>query len=424
MSPRSKITWLLAILALGLCAAATAQTGDIADMQLFAPEDVQSYSYGDGPQPHTGWYFNFDGLFWSIGRPYTSWLGLPPPNVRPTWYGDDSRLVLQQSEMSTDALQSNFVTGNRFQFGHMSEEHGIAAEVYVLQDQLQKFWGSNIPMVFDDPVVGPFDERRLQGLVTHISGVTPYPGQPNPPYIPPTLALRNLPITFRNVEAENIVDHWSAEISYVRRFQPGPHGGQFELLMGARYLEFNEQFNVNCPSNQIYDTTTQTYVVQIPNGMGTLADSYWNTNVTNHIIGPQVGGRYSIQMGRWVASTEGRYMAGFNQQNVQQAGAFGTRLTQPTTSLTPLNVPYAFGPTNFANAAFYSEFSSVVELRGELSFQVTKAILARAGWTGVWMNGIGRPSGMINYAVPAMGILNNNQDVLIQGFNIGVVINR
>jgi hypothetical protein len=68
----------------------------------------------------------------------------------------------------------------------------------------------------------------------------------------------------------------------------------------------------------------------------------------------------------------------------------------------------------------------VVELRAGLRYKLTRAIDVGAGWTGIWVADVARPSSMINYEVPSMGILTefNRQDVFIHGVSFTVTINR
>jgi hypothetical protein len=90
-----------------------------------------------------------------------------------------------------------------------------------------------------------------------------------------------------------------------------------------------------------------------------------------------------------------------------------------------LNTFLAFTPRTAQYTRHQWEYSNLVEVRANLGYQVTKALVVQAGWTGIWADGIARPSSMVDYALPAMGIRDRNrQDIFIQGLNIGVVFNR
>jgi hypothetical protein len=113
-------------------------------------------------------------------------------------------------------------------------------------------------------------------------------------------------------------------------------------------------------------------------------------------------------------------MAGYNTQNLSQQGTFYTG--------TPGDVgqPLAWSGNSFSSSVVLNEFTPLVELRVEARYLITRTISFRAGWTGVWLGGIARPQGMVKYEVPNMGIdpSNNRQDVLLNGLNLGIDINR
>ena len=74
-----------------------------------------------------------------------------------------------------------------------------------------------------------------------------------------------------------------------------------------------------------------------------------------------------------------------------------------------------------------TEFSALGELRFNLSYQVFNKASINVGWTGLIVDGIARPSDMINYQLPNMGILvhgNNRQTVFMEGLTLGFIFNR
>ena len=155
-----------------------------------------------------------------------------------------------------------------------------------------------------------------------------------------------------------------------------------------------------------------------------LADSYWNSNVDNNIVGPQVGARIFKTWGRWTLSTEGRFFAGFNAQNLRQDGLLGSKLGQ--TANTGTGFPLVMAPTTFSHYDNKSEFSPGAELRVEACVQLTRSVVLKAGWTGLWMDRIARASNIIDYQVPTMGINTSfkQQDIWLNGLNLGIIFNR
>jgi hypothetical protein len=76
-----------------------------------------------------------------------------------------------------------------------------------------------------------------------------------------------------------------------------------------------------------------------------------------------------------------------------------------------------------------SIFSPVVELRIEGKYQLTRNVAFRAGWNGMYIGEIARPSRMVDYELKqtsVLGILRymNRDLAFMQGLGIGIEINR
>lgn len=371
-------------------------------MQLFGDADISTF--GTPPPPNEGYFFSFDGLYWSVQRPQTAMLGAPGSRLVGTHViqlvngegdldGGEIQTFLQRTTESTAPLVNEFQAGQRFEFGRVEDYRGWIASIYRLQGNDQNFLGHGAAVLLTDSF------GLLYGQVgTHVN--TYGTGEDKT-----QVTIRddfNLPVTFDTIQVSNHIDTWGVEVSYLRRTMTFHDGGNMEFYLGARYLEFNEDFNV------------------IGTG-GVLDSSFWNTSAGNHIVGPQVGARYFKRQGRWTFSTEGRFMAGYNSQNLSQDGIFAY-----TGNPGDLLKPIAWPGDSFSSRATIHEFSPVVELRLDMRYMITRAISFRAGWSGIWMDGIARPSGMVNYSVPSMGIdtTKNCQHLLINGLTMGIDINR
>jgi len=430
MTPNKTRTWLLIGLVI-FSVASGAMGRDIRDMQLFAPAEVSPY--GDGPEPAEGFFFTFDGMFWWIGAPKDQPIGFPNL-TRNVYFGpEDSDMVVQTNTHNTGMLGTDMVEGNRFEVGRVIDRFGWFLSVYDLKTQTSRLTTSEMDVVFVDDEFGSGLEL-LEGYFIS-----------DPTATPPTAVRRNLPVTFDHVYIENKVEHWSVELNAMYRTRRRHHGGFLEFFAGARYMEFHEEFNVDARGHVVGattedddDTTIERWFFNRETGewefgeidtggdglqIRALGDSYWNTRVENNIIGPQLGIRWFRQHGRWRLSAQGRFFAGFNNQNVSQRGVFGTDL-DPSTLIE--GRPANFDTTGYSNDQHALEFSPGAETRFDLHYQFSRAISFKVGWTGLWIDGIARPSSMINYEVPTMGInmANNRDTVFVHGLNIGVEVNR
>lgn len=386
IAPNRTLTWLAAGLLLvmtGRPAMAGSPpsfnnfAGAIDDFEWFAPPDVSSY--GDGPQMSTGFFFQAEALCWTIQGPDTSWIGVPPPNFRNVTYNGTSINGILESTSNNADLATRATGGGRFEFGYMNDQNGWEGSVVQLQGCTQTFYPNNAGVLFDDP----------QGLLV------------NPNLLP-------LPTIWRNLIVEDRVDVWTAELLYVRRFRPTHHDRVFELLMGARYIQFDEKYNVTGYGSPVLNTVS--------------SESQWDTDANNHIIGPELGLRIKKKTGRWMLNAEGRFVAGFNQQSFSQQHQLMNLPIGPNGVGQPRT---GFGDGGY-NSATADEFSPVAELRLELRYQLTNSLSAHVGWNGMWMDGIARAPNMVKYEVPYMGfnMAENRQDVLIQGISVGFDFNR
>jgi len=365
--------------------------------QIFAPADVSTY--GGAIEPNEGYFFQFDGLYWSVSPPKTSYVGLAPPAKREVNYGPNViDRVDQYSTLNTSQIKDQFSPGNRFEFGRVEDRNGWFVSIYQIRDQEQDATIPAANVVFNDPPFGPADPVTLQQQAYLWGPVG-------------TGVNGNLPVTLYDVLMNHSIDTWGVELMYLHRMRTCHNGGTFELFGGARYLEFNDTFGIQAGAD--------------PGGTvpSFLAGSSWESVAENHVVGPEVGLRWFKKQGRWTLSTEGRFMAGLNCQNIHEQVNLGPNLS-PGSHTT--FYPTVLGPTTATYSANAREFSPVIELRLEGRYQITRAISFHAGWTGVWMDNIARGSGTIDYSMPAMGIdmSRNREDLLMNGLTLGFDVNR
>jgi hypothetical protein len=286
-------------------------------------------------------------------------------------------------------------------------------------------------MAIDDREFGPTNQRHLDGWLADLdaAGDVVFSATQLP-----------LPLTFDFMHVENVVDTWSVEWMYMHRTHPlGFYRSTLaELYFGVRYMEFEDRFHVRGRGARLRDQDGDGDNIAEPNTI--LADSEWQNDTNNRIVGPQVGIRLFTRRGRWTFSTEGRFFAGFNFQTVRQKGVLGTHLNEvPTTAagetlaIGPGNIisgiPAAIGPTYFTHGFSANEFSPCVEFRADARLHLTRGLAFRAGYTAIYIDGIARASNMIDYVwseTTVFGIRQdtNRQGVFMNGLTFGLEFNR
>ncbi len=429
---------------------------DLETMQLFGPADVSPY--GSGIQPREGYFFVFDGISWAISAPKQTSIGFPGLTRRV--FHNMSTEEIQHNSHNTGPFEAQFTEGNRIEFGQVHDRHGWFVSVFQLNTQTQGFATSNVDIVFEDIAFGGGGQKHLEGFVSNMVGYIGNAAQ----YV--GFELRDLPVMFDEVFVENRVETWGVEWMCIHQLRPLRHGGNFEFFAGVRYMEFDDTFSVDARGTErttttgvpingavnsrfVYDTgpdgdATSPIATQIGPGV-ILADSNWSAEAENHIVGPQIGARWSKTKGRWRVSAEGRFFAGLNSQNIRSQGVLGSELAaavpwsfdiSPVDPNDPLSGPPGYPympvlrePYNFDHTEHLFEFSPAAEIRIEGIYQLTRAVFIKAGWTAIWMDGIARGSNIIDYTISepsVMGInaAENSQDVFMHGLNIGVTVNR
>jgi len=146
-----------------------------------------------------------------------------------------------------------------------------------------------------------------------------------------------------------------------------------------------------------------------------LGRTFAETKVQNSIVGPQIRGKWSTQRGRWNMALDGRFVFGYNFQNLNQVGAIGEDLNPGA-----VNSLIAAQPNAVASGRNDNDFSPLVEFRAESSYQITNSISARLGYTAMFIDNITRASQSVRWFLPDLGLLEGGQqDIFINGIDFG-----
>jgi hypothetical protein len=461
--------WLLpAMLALGLAVPSRAAEDPVPINPLMYDEFPQKFRpwgpvetpLSGYPRPNRGLFFQFDQLFWWTTAPDTVPIGAPdfaPQEFEPRQIDgiptQSGFFKTGINSLDTSQLRSRGAPGQRYEFGYAGKNWGWLGSITDMRSASQTVTANNVEVLFFDPpttfaeqqsigftgagfiLVPPFGVPigRLTGFVNAFSlagdtdlnrngifgrwanldgntTIYDYPGDiiAPAPLVDYTDTFR-LANVYSNFQYQNRSFIKSYELSPFYRFDQFHYGGNLDVLFGIRFFKFTEAFSFS--------------------GIGGIFNRTELLNLArNNILGPQIGFRYFRQLERLIVSTEWRFMPGINMQTVNQTGVVGSfmGLLPTSTQVGSLpNTPILRTPMRFNNIFHRTEFSPLVEARFNANYQVTTNFYVTLGWTGTYVNYLARPSSMIEYTLPHLGIKHaNRQDIFVQGVNLGFTFNR
>ncbi|MGW8258128.1 MAG: hypothetical protein ACWGMZ_11630, partial [Thermoguttaceae bacterium] len=140
-------------------------------MQVFAPADLSTR--GRGQQANEGFFFSYDGLYWSISGPRVTTVGkeglsrnaynyIPPSTPA---QDPDNYLIVQSNTLDTSQLQDAFTLGNRIEVGRVVNNHGWMVSVFEFQELGLSDQRENVTMTFDEAAFGPLSRHILDGAI-------------------------------------------------------------------------------------------------------------------------------------------------------------------------------------------------------------------------------------------------------------------
>ena len=385
-------------------------------------------NFGKGTQPFEGYFFNYDRLQWTISSPNVVTIGSRDAEG---FFGsefDDDGLQFETNDLDSSGFNSERAWGHRYEFGYVRDRQGWLSSIFFGINQGGEIETDDVVVLFDDPdgLLAGFEDDNDDGIDDDLNGNNIYGrdgedlgsfvggvfvfGADDPTAfdgIPDDLTVDTdaddgflfVP-RFDDLSIRQKTDLSGFEVMRVHRLRQQPGKGLFELLYGIRLVRLKDMLFVELDGGELEDTE-------------------WRTDIDNVIVGPQFGGRWVHRQGRFRVGMEGRFLAGFNIQQGKQSGI----IADDADGGGDLNTLFA---TSFNNSYNEKEFAPTAEFRVNLSYQVSKAVNIRAGWTALYMDGVARAVGVQEYSLPTLGFdpTNNKEDLFAQGFNVGVEINH
>ncbi|MEX2185911.1 MAG: BBP7 family outer membrane beta-barrel protein [Pirellulales bacterium] len=434
------------------------------DYEPFAIAKVDDQDF-DGKEAWTqGVFFSYARANWQLSRPEGHVLGDPASY---TASPDGLAFFSQESAFQQSVRNAPFAWGNKYELGYWDGSTGWIGGVLDYDNQLQNTVDTQVAVNFVNPdvtdvyiaagvpvpqgvrihMLDGFYDRDGDGFDDNLNGQgnagrfldsdndgvgdTPVTSVQDVDWED----LGPMPTRFDHLSTRNSAETSGVELMKMYRFRPLHNESILEMFMGARYLEMNEDFQVNAQGG--FGNGFE-QLGSAPNSNGVITqlqiESFWNSRIDNNIVGPQIGGRWYNRSGKWLFSVEGRFLAGFNFQNIHQRGQLAGNLPpgvlnqgQPgQLNQAPVqNAPVAFGNSQFDHYQRFEEWAPLGELRVETSYQLTKAVAFKVGFMGMYADGIGRASSLVVYQLPTLGIGGNNrEDVFLTALNIGLEVNR
>jgi hypothetical protein len=412
-------SWLLAGMLIALAPLARAdvkyQPDEIAlyvgDGRFF--EKWEDYPFDREPYAKEGFYAYMQAGSLVVERPEGALVGAELN--RSAFFGTIGSMV-EYNSLSTNGLYNDIAHNTQdTTIGYMEKDQGWFVRFFNFQGHKQQFVGSNVGVIFNDPqglLIGFYDLDG-DGLDDSFDGDLNF-GRDGGPIDAGDLVQQG--VVFRSLHANLLTNIYTTEGNFVTRLPREICGAYWEPFCGVRYMKFDEQFNVEAFG-------------------GVLENSQWDTRVVNHLVGPQLGLRWFRTDGRWTFSSENRAMLAANFENIEQRYQFGDHLSQNLGRGTdPSTAGQEFFRSRFdrfvrrggVNSAHELEIGGIAEATLQASYAITRQLSFDFGVRAMYLEGIGRPSSMVNYTFPTLGINtdNDHQRVFMAGGFFGVNLNR
>jgi hypothetical protein len=397
------------------------------DLQFFSPVD---FDFENQPLiRERGFAFTYDKLSWSgtgeripVGNPDVTYIaqspyaggvipGQPPapftivngindtvPYTKFAW-GERYELgmfvkegswtvgILDGPEYNSSEIYGFGVGSNEFGFGSVHIGFSAPADYFAgFPDWMQNLIpsiGTIIDITSSPSIVRNIDDVNGNGIFDNGDVINFYPvweqvNVRNVTEVDGIELMRSFNPTNRHLEVKNQNFHW-------------------EFGYGVRYLRIRDEFRVDALG-------------------GVYGNSNWDTQIDNNIVGPQIKLKLEKQHSRLNLAATGRFTFGYNVGNWDQEVNFGQELIPGSQ-----NSPYYADPTASSHYKRTDEFSPLVELRIDSSYQITSALAARLGFTSTYVNNIYRAANQVHYNLPNMGFRpdSDTQDIFLNGVNFG-----
>lgn len=436
-------------------------------MQWFAPVD---FDFDCEPIQRTcGWGFTYDRLAWGImgernrigtGGTNNGSLGPWREFLTGRFIADGTAVPVNIAPpvllggLDSAPPSDVFDWGHRYNFSYYNGDEAwninvldgpTFADQQLYGSQTQATLYGTVMIVFDDPldlmrgfidVVGPIGGPfQPDGLADDIDGDGQFgpdgydlddPGREPDSFLIGDLRgdfddIVNLPVSFQFLTVRSATQTRGIELMRTHRLSNNHkmdkhQNNNVELGAGVRYFRLRDDYDVN---GFAFNPNAPTALAN--DWGGTLGDSFWNTRITNNLVGPQISARWTHQRKRWNFDLAGRFLFAYNVQNFEQNTMLGQGLVPGQ-----YNKPIYFATTVADHGKQENDFSPTTELRADLNYQLTRSVALRIGYTALFIDNVSRAASQVRYELPRMGFRDDQagkQEVFMNGANFGFDVN-
>ncbi len=407
---------------------AAAEDYYIGDVQPFAKFDMSLYDRR--PWNNEGFFFSLDYLEWWMSSPESAVIGNPHVNPLvqdPPFPGGVLRPAI--NSLDTSFFEAARHSGQLIEFGYIEGNRGWMARSLDLNNTRQRIANGTTEISLADPnnFISQFVDFDANGFDDDLDGDgiygrhgldtdSPPDGEPDVPAPVDFDDTIRPVVVFNSLTAVLETEFWTAEFNWLHRYPRAHYGGFWETFWGLRYINFDEEF--------VIDGTG-----------GVLSKLKLANAAENNTVAIQFGASWMKQARRWRFRMDGRLVFGLNFQRIRQRVTF---MDQSIRAVVPPedggdNEPPDLGTSlvgisadSVSDSWAKVEFVPMLEVGFTYSYYLTRHISVRAGWRGFVLDGVARPTSMINYTFPQFGILrdNNRQYLFAHGVTFGFDINR
>jgi hypothetical protein len=429
------------------------------EQQWFAPVD---FDYDCLPiRRDCGWFFHYSRLSWAVDNERTS-IGapgavVPSEDIWPAILQLDPQDDPPQTYAIQNALQNDTPTkfgwGNRYEAGYFSGQHGVMLGVmedvsvqsgslfgdgpeasgfgslhvnYLLQNPdlllgFRDYGGVFVqaqtgdvevptptqggPGVGGNGVVDDLNGNLINGPVAILGDVNGDGTIDDDEIIAIVVDYGDLYLfntTYNQIAVRNSTRTDGVELmkTYVldnSHWFVKEQNAQIEVGAGVRFMRIRDEFGFEGSSDFF-------------RGRNFVA-----TDVDNQIVGPQLYARYTKQTKRLQLGAGGRFMFGYNVQDLSQTGVVGQNMIPGG-----LNQSAILQPTGFNYGRQDNDFSPVAEFRADAAYQLTGALAIRLGYTAIFADNVTRAASVTKWALPDMGFNESGQQhIFMNGADLG-----